>query len=128
MYTIAPSKRLDARPVVELVTLTPSLLAAVRVAAAADGHGVIHPTHAVMRGAEAVGYASLGAVPMFFAWLDTQRLSGPESFRAWREAEKLLAGRGPVCMPCTAASPLFPFMAKKDYRDVGVAHIHLKDF
>jgi len=127
MYTVQ-THRQDARPAVELVRMTPALRPAVVAAAAEDGHAVIHPTHAVLRGNEIVGYGSLGAVPMFFAWLDTHKLSGPESFRAWAAAEKLLVGRGPVCLPCMDDSPLLPFIARKGYVKIGTAHIHLKEF
>ena len=105
----------------------PGLTAA---AAADQGHIVIHPTHGVWRGGESVGYASLGAVKLFFAWLDTQKLSAHESFNAWRQAELVLREQhaGPVCLPCTAGSPLLPFVERMGYRRLGTAHFHLKDF
>ena len=125
MYSIANIP--NAKPPVQVVPLTPALAAAVQRAAAGDRHGVIHPSHAVVRGADVVGYGSLGTVPMFFAWLHTQQMSAPETFRAWAQAEKILAGRGPVCMPCTADSPLLPFVEKKGYARIGTAHLFIKE-
>jgi len=127
MYAVQTSGSRGRREAVTLAPITLILRAQVQAAAAADGHGVIHPTHAVLRGDEVVGYASLGAVKMFFAWLDTRKLSAPESFRAWRTAEDLLVGAGPVCLPCTLSSPLLPFVERMGYQRLAEARLHLKD-
>lgn len=129
MYRVQTIEATPPRAEVRLVPMTPALLPQVTAAAQADaGHILIAPSHAVMRSNEAVGYASLAVVPMFFAWLDTNKLSAPESFRAWRAAEEILKGQGTVCLPCTDSSPLLPFVSKKGYHRVGTAHLHLKEF
>ena len=127
MYAVHTSGSLPRRrEPVTLVPITLLLRAQVQAAAAADGHGVIHPTHAVRRGDEVVGYTSLGAVRMVFAWLDTRKLSAPETFRIWRESEKILSGMGPVCLPCTTSSPLLPFIERMGYQRLADARLHLK--
>jgi len=127
MYAL-PTILNAGRPVVTLVPISDGLDARVRAAAAADGHGCIHPTHAVLRGDEVVGYASLGRVRLFFTWLDSRKLSGPESHRAWRQCEEILAaaGSGPVCLPCTAGSPLRPFVERLGYGRMNAAELFLK--
>lgn len=127
MHHIQPSQLSRAE-----ITVLPMQLAefpAVAAAAAADGHILIHPTHVVKRGNEIVGYGSLGAVRMMFAWLDSKKLSGPESFRAWRQAEtELKRMGGPIALPCTADSPLLPFVERMGYRGIFNARVHVKDF
>jgi hypothetical protein len=128
MYQIVQTTRPERAPI-EVVPVTQVHLQGLELLAKADGHGVIYPTHAVMRGdEEIVGYGSLGRVPMFFAWLHSRKLGPRESFEAWRQAEALLKGRGPVCVPCTDGSPLLPFLEKKGYSKVGTAHLFIKVF
>ena len=82
MYAVhTAGKTAGHRAPVRLEPITLLLQAQVRAAAAADGHGVIHPTHAVVRGDEVVGYTSLGSVKLVFAWLDTRKLSAPETLQ-----------------------------------------------
>jgi hypothetical protein len=98
-------------------------------AARGDGnHAVIDPTHIVMRAQEIVGYASLGKVRMMYAWLDTHKLSGLESFNAWRQAEEVLQGTGPIALPCALTSPLLPFMERKGYKPLGDVRLFRKEF
>lgn len=105
-------------------------LPALTEAARADGnHAIIDPTHVIMRGGEIVGYGSLGRVRMMYGWLDTNKLKGPESFNAWRQAEaEMRKLGGPVCLPCTLTSPLLPFMERKGYRPLGDVRLFRKEF
>lgn len=119
---------------IQLLPVHLDQLPAVAAAAAADNHVLIHPTHVVLRGTprggppEIVGYASLGSVRMMFAWLDSKKLTGPESFRAWRMAREEMAKRaGPVALPCTFDSPLLPFCERMGYKGIFDARVHLKD-
>lgn len=116
---------------IQVVPISAGQLPALRAAAAADGdHAVIHPTHRVDRAGELVGYASLGRVRLFFAWLDSQKLSAPESFSAWRQAEAILRQQnaGPIALACGPDSPLKPFVTKMGYRFAGDCGLYLKDF
>ena len=114
---------------IQLLPMHLDQLPKLTAAAAEDRHVPMHPTHLVMRGREIVGYASLAAVPMMFAWLHTTKLRGPESFRAWRLAEEEMRRRGvkAVCLPCTHESPLLPFMERRGYKGIFDARIHLKE-
>ena len=124
----------DARPTVELVPLTDALRAQTAAAAAADGHGVVAASHAVIRTARGdarptvVGYMSLGVVPMLFVWLDSRQVTPRETYAAWRLGADHLQGRGPVCVPCTEASPLRPYLERLGGQRVVTAHLYLKQF
>lgn len=116
---------------VQLITLTPALRAELLKAAAADdGHGVIEPTHAVLRADAVIGYVSLGVVPMLYAWMDRNRATARESFTVWDLAEQHLkrAGHKSVCLPVESNSPFAPFTAKRGYQNLGVANFNLKTF
>ena len=59
---------------------------------------------------------------MMFAWLDTHKLKGPESFRAWRLAQEELrnmqarsGNEWPVALPVGLDSPLLPFTERMGY-------------
>ena len=95
-------------------------------AAMEDHHRVIAPTHVVLRGEEeVVGYASLGGQALFFAWLDSRKLSAHESFRAWRQAEEVAHGRG-LCLAVSPDSPFLPFVERMGYERLGPAVLFLK--
>lgn len=127
MYSIAQQDERPVRP--ELLPATAAWLPQIHAAAQADGgHAVMKPTHVAVRGKQVVGYGSLGALPMMFAWLDTKQLSARESFALWRAAEEQLKGRGQVVVPCGTDSPLLPFMEKLGYKKLGTAHIFVKEF
>jgi len=127
MHHIQPSQL--SRADITLLPMHSAQVPELAAAAAADGHVLIYPTHVVKRGSEIVGYASLGVVRMMFAWLDSKKLTGPESFRAWRQAEQELKHLGgPIALPCTADSPLLPFVERMGYRGIFNARVHVKDF
>ena len=119
---------------VELVPFRPLAHGmALAYAAESDRHQLIVPTHVVMKGGEIIGYGSLGAVKMFYAWMHTRKATPRDSFTAWRLAEQAMSDvnspdRSPlVCMPCEASSPFAPFLAHKGYRVLGTAQITLKE-
>jgi len=111
-----------------LLPMTPALLAQARAAAAADHHPLIVPTHAVVREGRVIGYGSLGAVRMFYAWMDSQHATPRDSFSAWRQAEELLRApyARPICLVCDADSPFAPFLKAKGYEVLGTSQICLK--
>jgi len=119
------------------ITLQPlhlNELSALMAAAEADGHVLIHPTHVVRKNGDIVGYASLARVRMMFAWLDTHKLKGPESFRAWRLAQEEIrqmqaqsGNQWPVALPCSFDSPLLPFVERMGYLGIGDCRLHLME-
>jgi hypothetical protein len=117
---------------IQLLPVHLDQLPALDAAARADKHVLIHPTHIVLRSVpdrppQIVGYASLGSVRMMFAWLDSNKLTAPESFRAWRMAREEMAKQGgPVALPCTFDSPLLPFVERMGYKGIFDARIHLR--
>lgn len=112
----------------QLVPLTPVLRALVDQAAAADGHRAVAATHAVLRGGQVVGAVALGNVPTLFLWLDRQRVGALDSYRVWRKLADHFHGAGPVCVPCTEASPLRPYLEKLGGQRIVTAHLYLKEF
>ena len=125
-----------AAPFIRLCPLTAGLRRPLARAALEDNHRVIAPTHVVVRSTpqpaplegvadEVVGYASLGAQALFFAWLHTRRLNKYESFRAWRLAEALAAGQG-LCLAVSPDSPLLPYVERMGYERLGEAILFLK--
>lgn len=121
---------MNSKPPIVLAPVHLTDLAALAEASRADGnHAVIDPTHVVTRGGEIVGYASLGKVRMLYAWLDTHKLSGPETFNAWRQAEEVLRQQaGVIACPCSLTSPLLPFMERKGYKPLGDVRLFRKEF
>ncbi len=98
-------------------------------AAATDNHVPLVPTHLVEKNGEIVGYGSVGAVPMLFVWVHSQKVSARESRGLLNLGENLMAlqYKGPfICCPCTAESPFFPFMRRLGYQSVGEAGFFLK--
>jgi hypothetical protein len=129
MYAVQTSgSKAIKREAIKLQPLTPAWRELVIEAATDDQHLVIAPTHAVVKGGKVIGYGSLGAVPMFFAWMHRRQATARDSFTAWQlaEAEMKRAGIQMVCMPCEAESPFAPFIQAKGYQKVGSATINLK--
>lgn len=115
---------------IRLAPLTPALRAVLERAAAADGgHGVIRPTHAVLRGETVIGYVSLGTVAMLYAWMDRTQATARESFAAWTLAEAQMKrdGHTAVCLPVEATSPFGPFVNRRGYATLGSANFNLKE-
>jgi len=120
---------------IRLCALTAGWSLPLYVAAREDHHEVIAPTHVVVRTTprgpdlgvedEVVGYASLGGHQLFFAWLHTKKLNKHESFRAWRLAEELAAGKGLV-MAVSPNSPLLPYVERMGYQRLGPAVLFIK--
>ena len=112
----------------QLLPVTPALRAQLDRAAAADGHRVIAPTHVVVRDGRVRGYASCGAVPLFFAWMDTEHATARDTITGWRAAEAVLqaAGHKLICLPCEAQSPLMPLVPRFGYETIGTANFNLK--
>src|SRR5262245_39589183 len=93
-----------------------------------DGHGVIAPSHLVMKGKDIVGYASIAQVPMVFCWVDSKRVRARESFHLLNTVEQVAGaiGNAAICLPCTEASPFRPYMAGLGYDQFGEAGFFLK--
>jgi len=121
-----PGVHTDGR--VRLVEFKDRLRVPLAYAAMTDHHQIIAPTHVVLKGEEVIGYGSLGAVPMMFAWMHSRRATPRDSFTAWRLAEAAMRQRGipAVCMPCEASSPFAPHLARQGYEILGTAQITMK--
>jgi hypothetical protein len=112
-----------------LSNVTPEILPALEVAARADDHGLVLPTHLVKRGEEIRGYFSMNAAPLLCTWLDSKRVVARESILLLNSVENYLrlAGHKNLITTCTDNSPFRPFMADLGFRRLGTADFFLKN-
>lgn len=100
--------------------------------AKADNHALIAPTHVFVKGAELIGYASVGMVPLVLPWFDTRRCKAADSLYFINQMENLVANAMPqngqdlLCVPFVETSPFAPYIAKLGYIDTGKAHVTFK--
>lgn len=95
-----------------------------------DGHLPLYPSHLVTKQDEIVGYLSLARMPIFLAWLHTQKINAHESYRVLKNGEKLLrdAGHSSVILPCAKSSPFFEFLPRLNYQPVSTMTLHIRNF
>ncbi len=77
-----------------------------------DGHGIVCPTHCVLKNEQIVGYVSVGAVPTVLLWLDTKRVYARDSRAVLNFVINAAADRGAayVNVPCNEDSPFRLYM------------------
>ena len=98
-----------------------------QIAAAADQHRVIFPSHVADADGEIVGYASICRVPMMFIWAHSTKLNARQSFRLLGEVEAEAAKVSPVVvLPCATTSPFHPLMPRLGYQRLGPADFYFK--
>lgn len=107
---------------------SPEEVHAVTQAAHAAGNSCIAPTHIIERDGQAVGYASLAAVPILTGWLHEEHISQPEGHRiiAELEAEARRQGLPFLCFPCTDDCRFKPDMTALGYRKSKTVTFYLK--
>jgi hypothetical protein len=100
------------------------------LAAAADDHIVIAPSHVARLGDDLVGYASIGSIPVVNVWLDSQRVKAIDSLRLLRAAEQASRDMGirQWLMPCAHTSPFYPHMERLGFKRLGFASLNWKGF
>lgn len=98
-------------------------------AAAADQHIVLGPTHAVVKGGQVVGYASVGGLPTMHVWLDSQRANALDSVRMLEHVEVVMRERGirHVLLPCAVESPFTPHLERLGFRRLGPTVLYMKE-
>jgi hypothetical protein len=105
----------------KIIPFTPDRLEELKAAASADGHAVIEPTALLVEDGKIRGYAGLG-LPVIFFWSHTGN-SPRATFEFADYCEKLSGPR--FVVPCTADSPLFPYMEHRGYERLGNADFFL---
>jgi hypothetical protein len=103
------------------------LLKAVYEAAAGDGHGVMFPSHAVVKGGEVVGAFSVGNCPLVTMWLGP-KVGARESFGLMNSVECLVSGRGSDrgAVLVSKSSPFYRFMSDLGFEEQGEMAVFTK--
>ena len=87
----------------------------IKQAAKEDGHGLLQPTHVILKDGEFVGAFSV-SLPALSWWMDTR--CGPrDSLAAFQGMDTILAERGiPMCLtPCERSSPYYEIMQRPEF-------------
>jgi len=106
----------------QLVRITDAALAErVKAAAKEDGHRVIAPTHAVVKGGELVGAWSMAAVPLAMVWHHAEAMGVRDSLMVKLAADAAmgqLAPPGTYWLACDRESPLHGQLERSGYAPV----------
>lgn len=120
--------KMNGYPTIE--EFTPAKLAALEIAAAADHHVLLLPTHTVERnGGEILGYFSLCAAALIFMWLDSRRIQPRDSLGLIGGVHAALKMRGikNAFTTCDPASPFRSVMDRFSYRRLGAGEFFLRE-
>ena len=79
-----------------------------------DGHGVVHPSHVIIKGGEVVGAFSV-TLPALSWWLHTG-CTPRDSLAAFQGMDTILAERGvsSALVPCERSSPYYKLLERED--------------
>lgn len=82
-----------------------------------DDHGILAPTHIILKNREIAGCLSVGSIPMMLTWIDTRKNNKFDSARIFQTVEESLkfAGHRFVALPCSPKSPFFPLAEKAGF-------------
>lgn len=96
--------------------------------AAADNHGLVYPTHTVMREGQPIGYVSVGGAPMVHVWMDSQQARVWDSLQLMQHAEHLMRKQGVTSyqIACKDDSPFFDKMERLGFKSMGPVHLFYK--
>lgn len=91
---------------------------ALETAARADQHGLLYPTHTVLKAGEIVGYGSVFGAPIVNAWMHRTKCNARDTVEAMRHLDELVRahGRRRYIMSCAKSSPYFPFMERLGFQ------------
>ena len=95
--------------------------------AAADGHAIVPPTHALMKGDEIVGALTFVSSPLI--WMDTKKCQARDAVQLENLLLSHLQLEGKqqiMCVPCTEASPFHSFLTAKQYINSGKYTLFIK--
>ena len=100
-----------------------------QLAAAADNHPLLYPSHIAEKDGQIIGYG--GIVPnvaMVNVWIDSRKAQARDSVYCLNVVENLAFATGAkrIVMPCSEQSPFFPYMERFGYRRLGVSSVNLK--
>ena len=122
LVPLAPRDKTEAEAFVDKIE-------ALRAAAADDNHGVVAPTHVMVKGGEVVGYLSLGAMPTVHLWFDSKQAHASDSLKMMEMGELILQERGvrQYAIACAEESPFTAQMERLGYRKLGATVLWVKE-
>ena len=103
--------------------------ASLEQAAQVEGEGVFYPTDVVLKANEVVGCFSVGAMPTVLTWL-SKRLTPRDSLQSFNTIENVIqhSGAPGILLPCKQTSPLYLYVEKLGYQNLGLYNIFFKRF
>ena len=106
---------------------------ALKLAAAADEHIVIAPTHVMVKPGpdgqtEIVGYLSINGMPTVHAWFDSKNPRALDSLKMIEHGETICreGGLAMYCVACAAESPFTPHLPRLGFEKLGVTTLWVK--
>jgi predicted GTPase len=95
-------------------------------AAEKDGHRLLMPTHAAVKGDVVVGAVTLAGAPIVAFWSHSQSATPRDTLAVWQQSQALLAERCPngFAVLCTPDSPLREYLERVGGTKVGSADIY----
>jgi hypothetical protein len=113
---------------IEFRPVNESDLRELHAAASRDNHGVLAPTHCILKNGEIVGYLSVGGIPLVNLWLDSQQVKARDTLEVMAKGEDMAREMGweHYITPCDPKSPLYRFVSKLGYQVLGSATFLLK--
>lgn len=106
-----------------------TLLQRLATAAAADQHGVLNPTHVMMKGDQIVGYLSIGGLPVVQCWFDSRHPHAADSIKMIEHGETVCRtqGIGSYAVACADTSPFSKHMERLGYTKLGTTTLWRKE-
>lgn len=95
-----------------------------------DNHGVFFPTDVIWKAGERVGWFSVAAMPVAWAWMSTRKMKIRDSLQVINTVEGVQRRLGApgIFLPCSKESPFFPYLQKIGYVDSGNYQFFWKQF
>lgn len=95
-----------------------------------DNHRPIYPTHLVVKDGEVTGSLSVLGIPVVTFWSHSKKMNARGTFDVINIAKNLgraASGGKPVMTFCPQTSPIFQFLPKLGFRDVGTTNHFLEE-
>ena len=98
-------------------------------AAAADAHGVINPTHVMVKEGRIIGYLSIGGLPVVQCWFDSKNPHATDSLKMIEHGETVCRTQGirEYAVACAETSPFSKHMERLGYTKLGTTTLWRKE-
>lgn len=108
---------------IQLVPLQHHLLDKLERFAKADSHGIVFPTHVMVKKDEITGYLSVNAVPNVGGWFSTKKMNPRDSFQILNVLSSMLPTH---IAHVPKESPMYDSFLRFGYHDLGQYQLLLK--